>query len=135
MTAADVDPSSGWSRARVVASYALVLVLAAELAVWGAFLVLLRVGGHPFPLGIVVAAVGNLALGTAGGRVLGNRWGQVGPGVVWLLIALQLGSSRPEGDLVITGGLRGLSFLVVGTVAAVAVLGRRMPTPAGSTGR
>lgn len=117
------------SRAGVVAAYALVLVLAAELAVWGAFLVLLRVEGRPVPVGIAVAAAGNAALATAGGRVLRSRWGQVGPGVVWLLVALQLSERRPEGDLIVLGGLRGLAFLVVGVVAVMAVLARRPPTP------
>ena len=135
MTAVDVEPSRGVSRARVVASYVLVLVLTVELALWGAFLVYVRVGGQALPVGIAVAAVSNVALTTAGGRVLGSRWGQVGPGVVWLLVALELGSSRPEGDLIITGGFRGLAFLVVGFLAVLVVLLRRMPTPGAQTGR
>ena len=129
------EPVPGRSLVLAVAAYALVLVLAAELAVWGAFLVFVRAYGHAVPVGIAVAAVGNVVLGTAGGRVLGSRWGQVGPGVVWLLIALQLGSSRPEGDLIITNSTRGLAFLLVGAVASVAVLLRPLATPGTPTGR
>lgn len=129
------DPVPAASRVWVVATYLLVLLLAAELAVWGAFTVLLRVGGQPVPLGIAVAAVGNLVLGTWGGRVLGHPGGRVGPGVVWLAVALELATKRPEGDLVVITGLRGLGFLLVGFVAAVVVLVRPMATPGAPTGR
>ena len=122
------DPVAPRSVARVVGIYLLVLALSAELAVWGAFTVLLRVGGRPVPLGIAVAAVGNVVLGRAGGRVLGNRAGQIGPGLVWIVVALELATKRPEGDLVVITGLRGLGFLLVGAVAALSVLFGRVAT-------
>lgn len=108
------------SRATDVASYALVLVLTVELAVWGSFLVAARPFGHALPLAALVATVGNVALGLAGGRVLGRRLGAVIPAVLWLGIALTLGSARPEGDVVVTESFRGLAFLFAGTVAAAA---------------
>ena len=129
------------SRAADAASYALVLVLTVELAVWGSFLVAARPLGHPLPVAALVAVVGNLALGLAGGRVLRRRLGAVVPGVLWLAIALTLGSARPEGDVVVTETFRGLAFLFAGTVAAaapVALLGVRPgpgATPGASGGR
>lgn len=99
------------------ASYALVLLLAVLLAVWGAFLVPLRLGGYPLPVSWLVAGAGNLALGRAGGQLLG-RPGALGPGLLWLAVALTLGSSRPEGDLIVPGSVVGLVFLLVGGVAS-----------------
>ncbi|MBC7678855.1 MAG: hypothetical protein H7233_07685 [Pseudorhodobacter sp.] len=138
----DPDPATGEpstrSSVRVAATYLLVLVLSVELAVWGAFTVLLRVGGQPVPLGIAVAVVGNVVLGTWGGRVLGRRAGAIGPGLVWLVVALQLASTRPEGDLVVVSGLRGFAFLIAGAVAALTVAlrspARRDPAPRGPAG-
>jgi hypothetical protein len=106
-----------------VASYTVVLVLAVELAVWGAFLTGARVFGFPLPVAALVAAVGNVSLGIAGASVLRRRLGAIVPGVVWLGIALTLGSRKTEGDVVVGGDLRGLAYLLVGTIAAAAVVG------------
>ena len=111
------------TRAGTAFSYALVLVLTVELAVWEAFLVGARVFGQPLPVSALLAGVANIGLGVAGARVLRRRVGAVLPGVIWLGIALTLGTKRAEGDLVVTGSFRGLAFLLVGTVAAAAVVG------------
>ena len=111
-------------------SYALVLVLAVELALWGAFLVPLRAFGIPLPVGPLIAIVANGALGVAGCRVLHRRLGGVLPELLWLAIALTLGTQRPEGDVVIPGGGMGLAYLVGGAVAAVIAVSaspRRLP--------
>lgn len=118
---------------RTGASYALVLVLAVELAVWGAFLVPLRAFGVPLPAGPLVALVGNAGLGIAGTRVLGRRAGGLLPFLLWLVVALALGTRRAEGDVVVPGGAMGLAFLACGAVSGVAVLGvgPSLPRPAG----
>lgn len=120
--------------AATVAAYALVLVLTVLCAVWGAFLVPLRLFGVPVPLSVVVAVVGNAGLGWAAIRITGRRIGGVVPGLGWLLIALAFGTPRPEGDVVIPSSAMGYAFLGFGTVAATAVLGLR-PTPRSRTGR
>ena len=119
------------------ARYALVVVLALELAVWESFLVAARPFGVPFPLAALLAVVGNVALGVAGARVLGNRAGAVVPGVVWLAVALTLGSGTAEGDRVVPDSLRGVAFLLLGTLAAAGVVGvlRLRATPGASAGR
>jgi hypothetical protein len=43
--------------------------------------------------------------------------------VIWLGIALTAGSRKTEGDVIVSGGFRGLAFLLVGTLAAAAVVG------------
>ena len=113
-------------RLSTYASYALVLVLAVLLAVWGAFLVPLRIGGTAVPVCWAVAVVGNGLLGWWGGKLLG-RLGAAGPGVLWLAIALTLGSKRGEGDLVVPGSATGLVFLLVGAVASAVAYGATSP--------
>ena len=118
------------------AAYLLVLVLTVELAVWGAFLTGTRPFGLALPVSALVAAVGNLGLGIAGARVLGRPLGAVVPGVVWIAIALVLGSRTSEGDLVVSSSGRGLSFLIVGAVAATIPIGlATSATPRGHDGR
>lgn len=119
-----VEPGRGES----AAAYALVLWLALLLALWGAFLVPLKVGTVPVPLSLLVALAGNAALGWWGGRLYG-RLGAAGPGLVWLGVALALGTQRREGDLVVPGSAMGLLFLLVGAVTSAVAFGavRRRP--------
>ncbi len=117
-----------------VSAYTVVLVLAVLFAVWGAFLVPLRLGGVPVPLCVVIAVVGNAGLGLAGTRITGSRLGGAGPGLVWLLIALTFGTQTASGDTVIQASVMGYAFLLLGIIAAVAVLGVG-PSPGARTGR
>ncbi len=110
------------------ASYGLVLVLTVLLAVWGAFLVLLRVRGVPVPLGLLLA-LAPVPLCRTAGRLLESRAGAAGPALVWVATALLLGSRRPEGDLVVTGGLLGLTFLALGTLSSAVAVGTFRPRP------
>ncbi|MCW2679076.1 MAG: hypothetical protein JWM62_477 [Frankiales bacterium] len=120
------------SRLSTYAAFGLVLVLTVLLAVWGAFLVPLRVGETVVPVCWLVAAAGNGLLGTYGGRLLG-RLGAGLAGVLWLGIALTLGTKRGEGDLVVPGSTTGLVFLLVGAVASAVAYG--VTSPGGRTGR
>lgn len=110
--------------------FGLVVVLAIELAVWEAFLVPARPFGWPLPVAAALAVVGNLALGTAGARSLGSRWGAAIPGIVWLVVALTFGSGRSEGDRIVPDTVRGLAFLLLGTLAAAGVAGAAGAKPA-----
>ncbi len=104
------------------AAYALVLVLTVLLAVWGSFLVPLRIGSTPVPVSWGVALVGNAALGAYGGRLLGGA-GAVGPLVLWLAVVIALTSRRSEGDLVVPGSMTGLGFLLAGAVGGLVAYG------------
>ena len=103
--------------------FGVVSVLAVELAVWEAFLVGARPFGTAFPVAAALAVAGNVALGVAAARVTGNRVAAAVPGVLWLAVALLLGAGRAEGDRVVPDSLRGLAFLLLGTVAAAGVVG------------
>ena len=111
------------SRAATCFGFALVVVVTVELAVWESFLVPARLWGHALPVAAALAVPGNVVLGLTGARVLRRQAGAVIPGAIWLAIALALGSRRPEGDLIVTGTLRGLAFLLAGTLAAAAAIG------------
>jgi len=131
------DRSDQPAAARLVASYLLVMVLLLETTVWGAFLTPLRVGGTLVPVSLVVVVVANLGLGVAGGRLMG-RAGAAVPGLVWLAVALLLGSQRAEGDLVISNGPVGLAYLLLGVVSstvALGVTGSRLASPRHRGGR
>lgn len=110
-------------------SYALVLLLTLLLALWGAFLVPLRVGGAAVPVGVLVALT-NVPLCRAGGNLLGRRAGAAGPLVLWSAVAFVLATQRREGDLVITGSGRGLAFLLVGLLSAAVATGAWRPAAA-----
>lgn len=103
---------------QLAASYLLVLVLALLVTVWGAFLLPLRIAGHLAPVSLLVVTAGNLLLGLAAG-VLGGRPGAAGPGLLWLGVALTLGSRREEGDVIIAGGTVNSGYLLLGALAAV----------------
>ena len=110
-------------------AYGLVLVLTVELAGWGAFLVPFRVGGSLVPVSWLIVLVGNVAVGYAGGRLAGKT-GALVPGLLWLVLAFTLGSTRAEGDLVVPGSTVGMGFLLVGTLAsavAYVVVVTRLP--------
>lgn len=104
------------------AAVTLVLVLAVLLAVWGAFLVPLRVGGALVPVSWVIALAGNVVLGVQGGRLLGKA-GAVAPALLWLAVAFTLGSKRAEGDLVVPGSTGGIVFLLAGAVGGAIAYG------------
>jgi hypothetical protein len=104
-------------------SFALVVVVAIELAVWECFLVAARPFGHALPVAAVVVLVANPVLGVTGARAVGARWGSAVPGLVWLGIALTFASGCGGDDCVVPNSGRALSFLLVGTVSAAAVVG------------
>jgi hypothetical protein len=108
------------------ATIAVLAVIAVFLGVIGAFYSPydVHVVGIPLPLGVMIAVVGNLALGFGGTWATGTR---VTPGVTalaWFVVAFLLGTTRPEGDLVVPGsGWHGIAFLFLGVGAAAVAIG------------
>lgn len=96
-------------------------VLVAVAAVWFAvvesFLVPLRIGSVPFPVCILLAAVGNVLLARLAARWTDTTFGAAIPPVLWLLVVMVLAARRDEGDLVVPGTTVALLFLFVGAVA------------------
>lgn len=116
------EPAAAPSRAAVAAAYALVLVLTVQLAVWGSFLVPLRIGATLAPVAWAVALVGNVVLGMSGGRLLGRAGAGV-PALLWLVVAFTFGSRRAEGDLIVPGTPAGLIFLLLGAFGGAVAYG------------
>lgn len=119
--------------------FALVLLLTVLLCLWAAFLVPLRVGAVRVPVSPLIAVVGNVLLGRAGGHLLGVP-GVLVPLVLWLGLAFLLGTQRAGGDLVVQGDLVGTAFLALGVLGFAVALGmawgrQSAPTPGPPAGR
>ena len=121
-------------RPLMVAGWALASVaLAGALALVEVFWLPLRVRGVLVPLSVLAAAAGNLLLVRMAHRMSGSRVVGVLPAVTWLGIAVAASVPRPEGDLLLVGngalGTVGLSFLLVGVVAAAFAVGGVLTQP------
>lgn len=95
------------------------------LGVVGAFYHLLTLDvvglGLPVLLPVLLGALAALAFG--GARFCGRRLGAVLPAGGWLLVTLLLAEPRAEGDVVLTGGVTSLAYLLAGTLVAGTAVG------------
>jgi hypothetical protein len=109
---------------RVMTAAAAVVLVAVGvmLAVIGAFLVPLRLFGDVEGLSVVLAVVGNVAVGLAAGYGLASPWGAVAPGFGWFVAAGWLSYIRPRGGGVLIPGKLGNDPGVV-VVATIWFLG------------
>ncbi|CAN5849045.1 hypothetical protein BH18ACT7_BH18ACT7_00040 [soil metagenome] len=112
------------TRAFTVAIGLLMFLVAVEVAVLECFLLPSYLGPVPIPLSIPAAVAGNLALPTLALRLTGSRVVGVLPVLGWLMVAVVASVPRPEGDLIVTGSLRGLAFLLLGAVAGAYAVAR-----------
>lgn len=107
---------------------ALTVSLAVAGAVVGALLAL--VAAFYVPTRVAFVSLGDVAaLATVGpyARLVGRatRSTAVGaiPPVAWLFTTMYFASTRPEGDLIVTGSAYGLAFLLLGTVSGAVGIG------------
>ena len=117
-----------WTPAERGWAYALLVLLTVLLALWGAFLVPLRVGGTLVPVSLVIAVVGNVLVGRAASRLAGSA-GALATGVLWVGVTLVLSSRRAEGDVVVPGSVVGLGFLVAGALGSAVAYGAAVLRP------
>jgi len=122
------------SRGAVVIGMLVLGALSVLLAVWGAFLVPLRVAGLLVPVSWVVAVVGNVLVGRTAGMLAG-RPGTGVAALLWLAVVVQLGSRRAEGDLVVPQTLVGLGYLLSGAFAWAIPFALAGSAPAVGAGR
>lgn len=122
------------SRRARVATLAVLVVVGVELALIGGFLTLSEphLLGIPLPLGPAVGLLGNAAAGLWVVRLMG-RMAVAAPALGWIVTVLPLSATRPEGDLIITNDVRGLAFLLLGSLAwaGAAIVGRVTDPPGG----
>ena len=57
------------------------------------------------------------------GRTVRSTGAAALPCVAWLVVTMLLASQRPEGDLVVTGSVAGIAFLLLGTISGVVGIG------------
>lgn len=126
------EPTGGGVRSVLLpaATGLALVILGAVLGVVGAFLNAARPYG--VPVGPVLAVVGNLGAGVLGTRGLGSRLGGALPACGWFTVVALLGSLRAEGDLIVSGDGRGVTFIMLGALAAAAAL---VPGTGGTAGR
>lgn len=127
-------------RGRAALVGVLVAIGAAELAVLECFLLPLRVGSVPVPLSIAAAVIGNALLPALAYRLTTSRVAAVVPLLVWFAVVIVASVPRPEGDIIVTGTARGITFLILGAVAGAYAAGRllavpRNPVTGGDSGR
>lgn len=112
------------TRATTVATGLLAFLLAVELAVLECFLLPSYLGPVPVPLSIPAAVAVNVALPLVALRLTGSRVVALLPVVAWLAVVVVAAVPRPEGDLIVSGTLRGLAFLLLGAMAGAYAVAR-----------
>jgi hypothetical protein len=113
----------------VIAGHAALVLLGAMLAIWGLFLIPLRLFGGVEGLSVVIAVVGNLAAARLGGFGFGTALAAAMPGIGWLVTVLVLAGGLPGHvqDVLLPGKLPpdpsvvtvGTAFLFGGALAAL----------------
>ncbi|MBV9290832.1 MAG: hypothetical protein JO222_00150 [Frankiales bacterium] len=111
--------------------YVALVVLGAVLGIWGAFLVPLRLPGGVEGLSVVIAFVGNVAVGLSAAIAARDLPAAAMPGIGWLVAVLLASSvSRPSDEVIIPGRLAGdpgvavvgILYLLAGLVGALAAV-------------
>ncbi|HZG03431.1 MAG TPA: DUF6113 family protein [Streptomyces sp.] len=102
------------ARAGRIAAYAVLAVLGGVVALAGA---LVQAGW--FPLGLLLALGGAVALFYGGARLTRTKVGAAAPAGGWMLAVLLLTTTRAEGDFLFGTGAGTYVFLLGGMFAAV----------------
>ncbi len=119
-----------------IAGVALVVGSAALSALIEALLVPLYAGRVVFPIAVVLAVGGNIALPRMARQLVPTTFATVLPLLAWLAVMVGFGVySRPEGDVILPGGPTGAEWVTYGVLLGGAVAGTftvvmTMPPPA-----
>jgi hypothetical protein len=106
------------------------LAVGGFLGLIGCFLVPLRLGGSVEGLAVVIALVGNFAVGVLGGFGTRSTRSALLPGVGWFVVVGVVSLLAPGGDVIIPGKLPedpgvvtvGEAFLILGVAGAIAAI-------------
>ncbi len=105
----------------------LVAVATGVVAVVEVFLAVLRVGTVRAPVSIALAVVAHPLLTRWMRDTTDSRPAAVVPFAVWVAVVLPFGSTRAEGDLVLTGEWVSYAFLVIAMASFAVALGVLVP--------
>jgi len=126
-TVAGLAPADRWPANPpwpfLAGAYALGLVAGVILGIYGVAWVPegLRFGGVFLSVGMLLALVGNAGLALLVRWLTGTRLGALVVLIGWAPGVLALGSSRPEGDLMLRATTTGYLFLALGALAPIGI--------------
>ena len=111
------------SKVFLCGSYAFGLLAGVVLGVYGVAAVPAgpRVGGTLLSLGLLLAAVGNVGIPVLVRWLTGTRLGACVMLIGWVPVVLLLGSTRPEGDLLLRAASTSYLFLALGVLGPLTV--------------
>jgi len=105
------------------------------LALIGAFLTPVRVGGVLVPVSVLIAIVANVGLMRFAYVTTRHRGLAVLPGVVWIVLAFMATSGTSEGDIVLTSNnWVGPVYLLTGSATVAVCAYRLLPRQAPAAG-
>jgi len=82
------------------------------------FFSVLRVGGQPVGVSVVLAVAANLTLAWFAGRTVGRNWAVALPAVAWFAVMVSASRRTAEGDLLLLGGTWvGVVTIFAGSIA------------------
>lgn len=96
-------------------------VVGGLLSLVTAFFVPTRVAGVSLGVVLTVLTIGPYS--HLVGRALRSAPAAAVPALGWFVVTMTAAGKRPEGDLIVTGSLAGLAFLILGTVSATLGIG------------
>jgi hypothetical protein len=117
------DPAGEPSRILLGGSYLFGTLVGVALGVYGVVAGAAgpRPGGTLISLGLLLALVGNTGAALLVRWLTGTRLGALVVLIGWIPVVLALGSSRPEGDLLLRSSTTGYLFLAIGALGPLAV--------------
>ena len=119
----DEQPGRPGGRALDILGIVVVALSAVLAAIIAVFLTPLYWGSVLVPLAIVVAIAANIVLPLLARRLGMPPIGSALPYVLWLLTVIVLGSSRPEGDVLLPAGKGAQPLVTYGMLAGGALAG------------
>jgi hypothetical protein len=93
------------------------------------FLINLRVSGVPCPVMQIAALVINFLAPKLAYSLTRARPATLIPAIVWAVISFTLAVRGPGEDVVVTGNWQGMTYLLLGTLGAVAGIVLAVPIP------
>lgn len=106
-------------------AYPVLLLLGAALGLIGSFLVPTapRILAGQLSYALLFVLVTNPVAAIIASRLVPHRLGAGVPLLGWLTVVLVLGTTRPEGDIVVPGDFHGTSFLILGALTGGVAVG------------
>lgn len=124
-----IEPPAWWGRALQIGGAIVGAWGGVLLALYGAFLTPLRVGGVLVPISLLLAVGGNFALIWFTYLTTRHKFLALLPGLIWVALSFAASSRTTEGDLVLVdSNWVSMVYLLVGSVT-IGIVAYRMILP------